>query len=48
MPRTQPSLPRIYFNEVRFELLRLSRNRSYLFSMVGFPGDLLSSVRCHQ
>ena len=37
MPRTQPSLPRIYFNEARFELLKLSRNRSYLFSMIGFP-----------
>jgi ABC-2 type transport system permease protein len=37
MPHTQPSLPRIYFNEVRFELLKLSRNRSYLFSMIGFP-----------
>ena len=37
MPRTQPSLPRLYFNEVRFELLKLSRNRSYLFSMIGFP-----------
>src|ERR1700744_4169393 len=35
--RTQPSLPRIYFNEARFELLKLSRNRSYLFSMIGFP-----------
>ena len=32
-----PSLPQIYFNEARFELLKLSRNRSYLFSMVGFP-----------
>src|SRR5579859_7461853 len=32
-----PSLPRIYFNEARFELLKLSRNRSYLFSMIGFP-----------
>ena len=36
-PRTQPSTPRIYFNEVRFELLKLSRNRSYVFSMIGFP-----------
>src|SRR5271163_682155 len=27
----------IYFNEARFELLKLSRNRSYLFSMIGFP-----------
>jgi hypothetical protein len=35
--QTQPSLPRIYFNEARFELLKLSRNRSYLFSMIGFP-----------
>jgi ABC-2 type transport system permease protein len=24
-------------NEARFELLKLSRNRSYLFSMIGFP-----------
>jgi ABC-2 type transport system permease protein len=37
MPRTQPSLPRLYFNEVSFELLMLSRNRSYLFSIIGFP-----------
>jgi ABC-2 type transport system permease protein len=37
LPRTQPSLPRIYFNEIRFELLKLSRNRSYLLSMIGFP-----------
>jgi ABC-2 type transport system permease protein len=29
--------PVIYFNEARFELLKLSRNRSYLFSMIGFP-----------
>jgi hypothetical protein len=29
--------PTIYFNEARFELLKLSRNRSYLFSMIGFP-----------
>jgi ABC-2 type transport system permease protein len=35
--RTQPSQPRIYFNEVRFEFLKLSRNRSYLFSIIGFP-----------
>jgi ABC-2 type transport system permease protein len=27
----------VYFNETRFELLKLSRNRSYLFSMIGFP-----------
>lgn len=33
----QPSQLRIYWNEVRFELLRLSRNRSYVFSMFGFP-----------
>src|ERR1700761_7214174 len=33
----QPSLPRIYFNEARCELLKLARNRSYLFSMAGFP-----------
>jgi ABC-2 type transport system permease protein len=37
LPRIQPSLPRIYFNEIRFELLKLSRNPSYLFSMIGFP-----------
>jgi ABC-2 type transport system permease protein len=35
--RTQPSLSHIYFNEASFELLKLSRNRSYLFSMIGFP-----------
>ena len=28
---------RIYFNEARCELLKLVRNRSYLFSMIGFP-----------
>jgi ABC-2 type transport system permease protein len=33
----QPSLPNIYLNEVRCELLKLARNRSYLFSMIGFP-----------
>jgi ABC-2 type transport system permease protein len=33
----QPSQARIYLNEVRCELLKLARNRSYLFSMVGFP-----------
>jgi len=37
LPHTQPSLPRIYFNEVRFELLSLSRNRGYILSMIGFP-----------
>ncbi len=37
LPRTQPSQLRIYCNEVRFELLKLSRNKSYLFSMIGFP-----------
>ena len=31
------TMPVIYFNEARFELLKLSRNRSYLFSMIGFP-----------
>jgi ABC-2 type transport system permease protein len=33
----QPSLSRIYINEARCELLKLGRNRSYLFSMIGFP-----------
>ncbi len=37
LPRTQPSRARIYFNEVHFELLKLSRNRSYIFSIFGFP-----------
>ena len=37
LPRTQPSRARLYFNEVRFEILRLSRNRSYIFSTFGFP-----------
>ncbi len=37
LPRTQPSLASIYVNEVRFELLKLSRLRSYVFSMFGFP-----------
>jgi ABC-2 type transport system permease protein len=37
VPAKQPSLRKIYFNEIRFELLKLSRNRSYLFSMIGFP-----------
>jgi ABC-2 type transport system permease protein len=31
------TMPVLYFNEARFELLKLSRNRSYLFSMIGFP-----------
>src|SRR5277367_1823739 len=31
------TMPVIYFNEARFGLLSLSRNRSYLFSMIGFP-----------
>jgi ABC-2 type transport system permease protein len=30
-------LPTIYFNEARFELIKLWRTRSYLFSMIGFP-----------
>lgn len=34
---TQPSQLRVYLNEVRFELLRLSRTRSYIFSIFGFP-----------
>jgi ABC-2 type transport system permease protein len=34
---TQPAKWRVYFNEVRFELLRLSRTRSYVFSICGFP-----------
>jgi ABC-2 type transport system permease protein len=37
VPVQQPSLPKLYFNEIRFELLKLSRNRSYVFSMAGFP-----------
>jgi ABC-2 type transport system permease protein len=37
LPRTPPSAARIYFNEVRFELLRLSRSRAYVCSMIGFP-----------
>jgi ABC-2 type transport system permease protein len=37
LPRMQPSRLRIYFNEVRFQLLSLSRNRSYVFSIFGFP-----------
>jgi ABC-2 type transport system permease protein len=37
LPRTQPSRARIYFNEARFEILRLSRNRSYIFATFGFP-----------
>src|ERR1700730_6322523 len=35
--QTQPSLPRIYFNEARFELVKLSRSRAYVCSMIGFP-----------
>ena len=35
--RTQPSVTRVHVNEVRFELLKLSRNRSYVFSIFGFP-----------
>jgi ABC-2 type transport system permease protein len=37
LPQTQPSLARIYLNEVRFESLKLSRNRAYLSSMISFP-----------
>ena len=37
LPRTRPSQARIHWNEVRFEILRLSRNRSYVFSTFGFP-----------
>jgi ABC-2 type transport system permease protein len=33
----QPSSARIYLYEVRCELFKLARNRSYLFSMIGFP-----------
>lgn len=36
-PRLQPSTAKVYFNEVRFELLKLARVRSYFFSMIGFP-----------
>jgi ABC-2 type transport system permease protein len=35
--RPQPSTARIYLNEARCELFKLARNRSYLFSMIGFP-----------
>ena len=48
LPRTQPSRARLYFNEVRFEILRLSRNRSYIFSTFGFPVALLPSLWRHQ
>ena len=34
---TAPSQLRIYRNEICFELLKLVRTRSYLFSMIGFP-----------
>ena len=37
LPQTQPSQARIYLNEIRCELFKLARNRSYLFSMIGFP-----------
>lgn len=37
LPRRQAPLPRLYFNEVRFELLKLSRSHSYVLSMFGFP-----------
>jgi ABC-2 type transport system permease protein len=33
----QPSRAHIYVNEVKCELLKLARNRSYLFSIMGFP-----------
>jgi ABC-2 type transport system permease protein len=36
-PRRQTSAARTYLQEIRFELLSLSRNRAYLFSMIGFP-----------
>ena len=32
-----PPLQRIYNEEIRCELLKLARNRAYLFSMIGFP-----------
>ena len=41
LPQTAPrALSRIlplYLREIRFELLRISRNRSFLFSTLGFP-----------
>lgn len=37
LPGARVSLLRIYLNEARYELLKLARNRSYLFSMIGFP-----------
>jgi ABC-2 type transport system permease protein len=37
IPQMKASSSRIYFNEVRFELLKMARNKSYLFSMIGFP-----------
>jgi ABC-2 type transport system permease protein len=37
LPRTRISRVQLYANEARFELFGLTRNRGYLFSMIGFP-----------
>lgn len=36
-PSTRASLLPIYINEARCELLKLARNRTFLFSIIGFP-----------
>jgi len=37
LPQTRVSRLRLYTNEIGFELFKLARNKSYLFSMIGFP-----------
>jgi len=37
MPRTTPSLTRVYGKEIRYELTKLARNRAFTLSTTGFP-----------
>ncbi len=37
LPRTAPSLPRVYGKEIRYELVKLARNRAFALSTTGFP-----------
>jgi ABC-2 type transport system permease protein len=37
LPRTTPSLPRVYAKEIRYELIKLARNRAFTLSTTGFP-----------
>ena len=36
-PRSTPNLARVYVNEIRYELLKLARNRAFALSTTGFP-----------